>query len=64
MTNLVFRQEYHQIVGCAMEALNSIGHGFHEKSDEDGLVVESPTTSKPVDLGDLKEPRMDTNERK
>jgi hypothetical protein len=73
MTDLVFRQECHQIVGCAMEVLNSIGHGFHEKSDENGLVVESPAPehsklkfpimAKPVELVDLNEPRMDTNER-
>ena len=46
---------------------------FHEKSDENGLVVESPAPehsklkfpimAKPVELVDLNEPRMDTNER-
>ena len=28
-----------QINGCAMELINSIGHGFHEKIYENGLAV-------------------------
>ena len=31
MTALIFKQECHRIVGCAMEVLNTVGHGFHEK---------------------------------
>lgn len=40
MTELIFKQECHQIVGCAMEVLNSVGHGFHEKIYENGLMVD------------------------
>ena len=28
------------VVGCAMEVLNPLGHGLHEKPDENALVVE------------------------
>lgn len=34
------KEECHQIVGCAMTVLNSVGHGFHEKIYENALVVE------------------------
>jgi GxxExxY protein len=40
MTELIFKQECHKIVGCAMEVLNTVGHGFHEKIYENGLVVD------------------------
>jgi GxxExxY protein len=40
MTSILFREETHRIVGCAMEVLNDIGHGFHEKIYENALVVE------------------------
>ena len=40
MTELIFKQECHPIVGCAMEVLNAVGHGFHEKIYENGLMVE------------------------
>lgn len=40
MTELILKQECHQIVGCAMEVLNTVGHGFHEKIYENGLMVE------------------------
>ena len=33
-------KEVYEIIGCAMEVLNSIGHGYHEKPYENGLVVE------------------------
>ena len=48
MTDLIFRQECHQIVGCAMEVLNTVGHGFHEKIYENGLVVEFELQSIPT----------------
>gem|GEM_PF-4973555 len=28
----LYSQETHQIIGCAFEVLNTIGHGLHEKS--------------------------------
>ena len=35
-----FKNETHQIIGCAMEVINELGHGFHEKIYENALVVE------------------------
>lgn len=40
MTDILFREEVHQIIGCAIEVLNEIGHGFHEKIYENARVVE------------------------
>ena len=40
MAEILFREEVHRIIGCAMEVLNEIGHGFHEKIYENALVVE------------------------
>jgi len=40
MTELLLKEECHRIVGCAMEVLNIVGHGLHEKIYENGLVVE------------------------
>ena len=37
---LVLKAEVFKIVGCAMEVLNGIGHGLHEKPYENALVVE------------------------
>jgi GxxExxY protein len=39
-TKLLLREEVFQIVGAAIEVLNHIGHGFHEKPYENSLVVE------------------------
>ena len=36
----IYKAESQQLVGCAMEVLNELGHGFHEKPYENGLVVE------------------------
>lgn len=36
----LYKAESQQIVGAAMEVLNEIGHGFHEKPYENALVVE------------------------
>jgi GxxExxY protein len=38
--NLVYENETFQIVGCAMEVLNSLGHGLLEKPYENALCVE------------------------
>ena len=38
--NLVLGEETEQIIGCAMEVLNTLGHGFLEKVYENALVVE------------------------
>ncbi len=37
---LILKNEAHQIVGCAMEVLNTLGHGLLEKPYENALVVE------------------------
>jgi len=37
---LLFRAEAFQIVGCAIEVLNTLGHGLIEKPYENALVVE------------------------
>jgi len=39
-TKLLLKDEVFQLVGCAMEVLNGIGHGLHEKIYENALVVE------------------------
>ena len=48
MSKLNLEQETHQILGLAMEVLNSVGHGFHEKIYENGLMVEFKLQSVPV----------------
>src|SRR6266850_6354994 len=37
---LLLRNEVYQMVGCAIEVLNELGHGLHEKPYENALVVE------------------------
>jgi GxxExxY protein len=37
---VLFRAEVFQIVGCAIEVLNTLGHGLLEKPYENALVVE------------------------
>jgi GxxExxY protein len=37
---LVLKNEVYRIVGSAIEVLNGIGHGLHEKPYENALVVE------------------------
>jgi len=39
-SKLILKDEVYQLVGCAMEVLNGIGHGLHEKIYENALVVE------------------------
>jgi GxxExxY protein len=39
-TELLLKEEVYSIVGAAMEVLNGLGHGFHEKPYENALVVE------------------------
>ena len=39
-SQFLLKDETHQIIGSAMEVLNEIGHGFHEKIYENALVVE------------------------
>ncbi|MCD5417626.1 GxxExxY protein [Candidatus Bipolaricaulota bacterium] len=37
---LLLENETQKIIGCAMEALNALGHGLLEKPQENALVVE------------------------
>lgn len=37
---LICKDEVYQIVGCALEVLNTLGHGLLEKPYENALVVE------------------------
>ena len=37
---LLLKEEVFQVVGCAMEVLNALGHGLLEKPYENALVVE------------------------
>ena len=37
---LLLKDEVYQVVGCAMDVLNGVGHGLHEKIYENALVVE------------------------
>jgi GxxExxY protein len=39
-TKLLLKDETHQVLGCAFDVLNEIGHGFHEKVYENALVIE------------------------
>lgn len=37
---LLLKDEVYQIVGCAIDVMNEVGHGFHEKIYENSLTVE------------------------
>jgi GxxExxY protein len=39
-TELLFKEEVFQIVGCAFEVLKVLGHGLNEKNYENALTVE------------------------
>lgn len=39
-TNLLLREEVYEVVNCALEVINTLGHGLHEKPYENSLVVE------------------------
>lgn len=45
---LLLKDEVFQIVGSAMEVLNEIGHGLHEKPYENALVVEFGIRAIPI----------------
>jgi len=40
MGDLILKDEVHAVVGCAIEVLNTLGHGLLEKPYENALVVE------------------------
>ena len=39
-SELLYQHETYEIIGAAMEVLNTLGHGFHEKPYENALAVE------------------------
>jgi GxxExxY protein len=45
---MILKDEVFQIVGAAMEVLNALGHGRHEKPYENALVVEFGLRKIPV----------------
>ena len=45
---LMLKEEVFRIVGAAMEVLNQLGHGLHEKPYENALVVELGLRSIPI----------------
>src|SRR3990172_4501427 len=52
---LLLKEEVYQVVGCAMEVLNTLGHGLLEKRYENALVVEFGLRSIPY----RQQPRFD-----
>jgi GxxExxY protein len=52
---LLLKDEVFKIVGCAMEVLNGLGHGLHEKPYENALVVEFGLRG----VSQLQQPRYD-----
>lgn len=48
--NLLFKAKVFQIVGCAIEVLEGLGHGIVEKPCENALVVEFGVAPFVVDL--------------
>lgn len=45
---LLLKEEVYQVVGCAFEVQNTLGHGLLEKSYENALVVECGLRGIPV----------------
>lgn len=37
---ILYKNEVYQLVGCAIDVLKGVGHGFHEKPYENALAVE------------------------
>ena len=53
--DLLLKDEVHRIVGCAMEVLNTLGHGLLEKPYENALIVEFELQHIPY----VQQPRFD-----
>ena len=45
----LFKRETHEIIGCAFEVLNELGHGLNEKCYENSLTVEFKLRQIPAD---------------
>ncbi len=48
-TRMILKDEVYQIVNCAFEVLNTLGHGINEKPYENALVVEFKLRNIPFD---------------
>lgn len=48
-TRLLLQEETHQIIGCAFEVLNALGHGLYENLYENALVIEFGLRGIPCD---------------
>ena len=46
---LLFKDETHQIIGCAFDVLNELGHGLNEKLYESALTIEFKIRGIPFD---------------
>ena len=53
--DLLLKDEVYEIVGAAIEVLNGLGHGLHEKPYENALVVEFGLRGIPI----VQQPRYD-----
>ncbi len=53
--DFLYKEETHFIIGCAMEVLNTLGHGLLEKPYENALVVEFNLHNIPL----KQQPRLD-----
>jgi len=48
-TRLLLQEETHQVIGCAFEVLNELGHGLYERLYENALVIEFGLRGIPCD---------------
>jgi GxxExxY protein len=48
-SRLLLKEETHQILGCAFEVVNALGHGLNEKLYENALTVEFRLRSIPFE---------------
>ena len=46
---ILHKELVYSIVGCALEVLNTLGHGLHEKPYENALVVELKLKGVPLE---------------
>ena len=58
--NLLYKEESFKIVGCAMEVINELGHGFSEKVYENAMAVELNLQ----DISFLQQKRFDVDYKK
>jgi GxxExxY protein len=48
-SKLLFKEETRQVIGCAFDVLNTLGHGLNEKLYENALTVEFRLRGIPVE---------------